>query len=89
MAVGICLMLGGLIWGGLFAGVPYQDPTPEMQATWDMHVMVAEGLLATGAAMLVLGGIVALAAGRRTGAGSTRKLGGKAAGAACAGGRVG
>ena len=68
-------MFGGLIWGGLFAGVPYQDRTPEMQAAWDMHFMVAEGLLATRtqAVLIIVGGTSALAAGWRTDAELPRK----------------
>jgi hypothetical protein len=36
-AAGTLLFIGGLIYSIVFSGIPYQDPTPQMYATWKLH----------------------------------------------------
>jgi hypothetical protein len=35
--VGFSIVLSGLVYDALFVGIPYQDPTPELQARNDSH----------------------------------------------------
>ncbi len=59
---GVCLLVGGFIWDLFFAGLPYQDPTPQMQANWKMHKSIAEGIMPAGA--LLIGAAIGAAAFR-------------------------
>ena len=52
---GVGLLLSGLVWDVLFANIPYQDPTPQMQANWDMHKAIAERTIAAGALLIITG----------------------------------
>ena len=57
-AAGLAVALAGLVYGVLFAGIPYQDPTPAMQARWEFHDQVSNVLIFSGG-LCLLGGIVA------------------------------
>ena len=35
------MILAGFVYDVLFAGIPYQDPTPQMQADYDFHAKLA------------------------------------------------
>lgn len=39
----------------MFAGIPYQDPTPELQSRWDFHKSVAGILYISGSIVFLLG----------------------------------
>jgi hypothetical protein len=52
-AAGMLLFIGGLIYSIVFAGIPYQDPTPQMYATWKLHHRVGD--------LVILAGLVVLA----------------------------
>lgn len=39
--IGIVIITMGFIYDVLFAGIPYQDPTPELQNHWDFHRFIA------------------------------------------------
>jgi hypothetical protein len=54
-AVGLFLLLGGFIFDVLFAGFPYQDPTPEMSANYVRHSRIACAILWSGVAAVLLG----------------------------------
>lgn len=54
---GLAAVAGGLVYDLLLAGIPYQDPTPEMAARYAFHSRVAAGIEAAGLA-LVLAGLV-------------------------------
>ena len=41
IGAGLALVLGGFIYDVMFAGIPYQDPTPEMSARYAHHAHVA------------------------------------------------
>ena len=67
---GVAGMLLGFVYDILFAGLPYQDPTPEVQAEWAFHKDVADtielgGVFLFGLAILVVLGQRFLRAGRR------------------------
>jgi hypothetical protein len=56
---GLVLVMGGFVYDVLFAGIPYQDPTPAMQSRWEFHRSAASIVQAIGAFSL-LAGIVAI-----------------------------
>ena len=66
---GFALVLIGFVYDMLFAGIPYQDPTPEMQSRWVFHQSVADVFYVTGAVILLLGLLAApviwIVAGKR------------------------
>jgi hypothetical protein len=37
LAVGAVLVLGGFLWDVMFAGIPYQDPTPALAADYERN----------------------------------------------------
>jgi len=53
--IGFAIVLLGLFYDVLFAGIPYQDPTPELQAQYDFHSSVAGLIYKTGGIALLLG----------------------------------
>ncbi|MBF0548094.1 MAG: hypothetical protein HQM08_26895 [Candidatus Riflebacteria bacterium] len=58
--MGIAIMGGGILFVGfaydlLFAGIPYQDPTPEIQSRWEFHSAVAGHICLVGFLILLLG----------------------------------
>lgn len=57
---GILLIVVGFIYDVIFAGIPYQDPTPAMTASYERHALVASVIRYTGLAALVVGIISAL-----------------------------
>ena len=68
---GVAGMLLGFVYDILFAGLPYQDPTPEMQAEWAFHKDIADtielgGVFLFGLAILVVLGQRFLHMGRRS-----------------------
>ena len=40
--IGMIVLIGGFAYDLAFAGIPYQDPTPQMQARYDSNLRVAE-----------------------------------------------
>lgn len=56
---GLCLVVGGFIYDARFAGIPYQDPTPELQARYDRHAGIAKRAMLAGLVGLVAGGVLA------------------------------
>ena len=56
---GVLIVMSGFVYDVMFAGIPYQDPTPELQARYDFHSAVAGSLYTTGGLVFLLG-IVAI-----------------------------
>ena len=52
---GLVIVVIGFIYDILFAGIPYQDPTPEIQARYELHSSVAGLFYKTGGVVLLLG----------------------------------
>jgi hypothetical protein len=46
---GLLLLMLGFCYDLLFAGIPYQDPTPELTASYEFHSRVAERIEPAGA----------------------------------------
>jgi hypothetical protein len=57
--IGMLIVGSGLVYDILFAGIPYQDPTPELQARYDFHSSVASWFYKAGGIVLLIG-IVAI-----------------------------
>lgn len=55
LLAGVMLLLAGLYGLVIKAGVPYQDPTPEMQFRYAVDLGVGEALLRLGALSTVIG----------------------------------
>ena len=52
---GLGLIALGFIYDVMFAGIPYQDPTPEMTARYERHSQIASALMTVGTASLLAG----------------------------------
>jgi hypothetical protein len=57
VVAGILVMLGGLCYDAEFAGIPYQDPTPEMTSRYSFHSNVAMVIRWTGFGIVLAGAI--------------------------------
>lgn len=55
IVVGLLLMAGGFVYDTMFAGLPYQDPTPEMSARYAFHSRIASIFYLSGAGAFVIG----------------------------------
>ena len=60
VVLGLTVAVAGLAYDLAFAGLPYQDPTPEVQARWLYHSAVASVVERWGLGILLLG-VVGLA----------------------------
>lgn len=52
---GALTLVAGVLWGVLFASVPYQDPTPDLAARFALHDSISSWMIAAGAFLLALG----------------------------------
>lgn len=52
---GLVIVVTGFVYDILFAGIPYQDPTPEIQGRYEFHSSVAGVFYKTGGVVLLLG----------------------------------
>jgi len=57
LCVGILLIIGGFIYDVIFAGIPYQDPTPEMSARYAHHSHIASTICTFGGGAFVVGAV--------------------------------
>ena len=55
LAAGALLLLFGFVYDVLFAGIPYQDPTPELAASYAWHAKVAIAIRRSGLGLGMLG----------------------------------
>jgi hypothetical protein len=49
------LLAAGFLYDLFLAGIPYQDPTPEMTASYDRHSAIATVIYCCGALVLLAG----------------------------------
>lgn len=57
------LLGGGIVFAGfvydvLFAGIPYQDPTPALAAAYEYHARIASAIRWSGAGIVIASGLV-------------------------------
>lgn len=57
--LGFSMILIGFVYDALFAGIPYQDPTPELLAQWEYQRSVAGLFYKTGGIVLLMGVLAA------------------------------
>ncbi len=57
IAAGAFLMLFGFVYLAIFAGVPYQDPTPEMSASYTLHTRIGFTIFFCGAGAFLFGAV--------------------------------
>ncbi len=55
LGAGFLALTIGFVYDLMFAGIPYQDPSPELQARYRFHSRVAGVLLVTGLILAVVG----------------------------------
>ena len=63
ICAGIFLFIAGFVYQIVFAGIPYQDPTPELSARFDLHTQIASTISWVGVGAFlcgVCGGILRL-----------------------------
>lgn len=58
IAAGILVICMGLTYDVLFAGIPYQDPPPELVARYNFHTRVASGICCLGVVPSLAGGVM-------------------------------
>jgi len=58
-AMGTGVVVIGLIYDLIFAGLPYQDPTHKMQIQWEFHHSVANVFYLIGVCIFFIGLIAA------------------------------
>ena len=57
MVVGIIIVFVGFTYDILFAGIPYQDPTPALAASYNVHSQIAATIRWVGIGICIIGGI--------------------------------
>jgi hypothetical protein len=57
LIAGLCLLFSGFAWDVIFAGIPYQDSTPEMTARYEFHATVASVIRGIGFSACLLAGL--------------------------------
>ncbi len=55
--VGILVIFAGLVYDVLFAGIPYQDPTPALAAQYAFHAQIASMIRWSGFWISIAGGV--------------------------------
>ena len=57
IAAGVLLLLGGFVYDVLFAGIPYQDPTPALAADYARQARIASAIRWLGVGVFVFGAL--------------------------------
>ncbi|MEI7444664.1 MAG: hypothetical protein WCK28_07230 [Burkholderiales bacterium] len=70
--LGLALLAAGVLWLGVFVGLPWPDAPPEFRAEVARHERVSEALTFVGLALIALGAVLALRRGWRSRASSAR-----------------
>jgi hypothetical protein len=60
IATGLILLLGGFAYDLNLAGIPYQDPTPEMSERFNRHKNIASVIYLCGVGALLVGVLASL-----------------------------
>jgi len=61
VVIGLAILGGGLFYDTMFAGIPYQDPTPEMSARYARESEIASTMMKVGAWVFLFGLVVYVA----------------------------
>lgn len=57
IALGIIVIFAGFVYDVLYAGIPYQDPTPALAASYNFHSQIASIIRWSGLGICVVGGV--------------------------------
>ena len=57
LLLGVGLIIGGLLYDLHYAGIPYQDPTPQQQAQYNLQSSIASRLMGAGAVLMLAGAL--------------------------------
>lgn len=60
--IGLILVIGGFVYDVAFAGIPYQDPPPELQLKYERDSQIASWLMQAGLVVLVIGLVLTVVA---------------------------
>ncbi len=60
IALGTIIVFAGFLYDLLFAGIPYQDPTPALAASYDFHSQIASIICWSGLSICIIGGMAML-----------------------------
>jgi hypothetical protein len=60
IAAGVFLMLFGFFYLAIFAGVPYQDPPPEISASYALHTQIGFTIFFCGVGAFVFGAVAGI-----------------------------
>jgi hypothetical protein len=60
IVLGCVVVVAGFFYDVMFAGIPYQDPTPELLAHYSFHASVAGYIYKSGFGIIVLGAILSI-----------------------------
>jgi hypothetical protein len=52
---GVCICAAGFMYDLLYAGIPYQDPPPELQAHYNVHASIASAIETIGLLVMAVG----------------------------------
>jgi hypothetical protein len=58
IALGIIIVFAGFMYDVLFAGIPYQDPTPALTANYNFYSQIASMIRWSGIGICIIGGIL-------------------------------
>ena len=53
--LGLCLVAAGFVYDVQYAGIPYQDPTAEQQAQYELHSSIASRVRSVGGVLMLAG----------------------------------
>lgn len=60
VGLGFAVMMAGFVYDILYAGIPYQEPPPDLAADYAVSRTVAETLFVVGALIASLGSLMAI-----------------------------
>ena len=58
--LGVTIILVGFVYDVLFAGIPFQDPTPALAARYELHSQIASMIRWSGVSISMIGGMAAI-----------------------------
>ena len=58
LILGLAIIFAGFIYDVLYAGIPYQDPTPTMEASYEFHSRIASIIRWSGLGIFVISGLI-------------------------------
>lgn len=60
IGAGVALIIVSFAYNVVFAGIPYQDPPPDLAARYAFHAAVANALFWAGSAVFLVGVVVGI-----------------------------